>query len=94
MSDEFDADEFAKMEIRGGRDYARTAAEKADCCMDKARFVAEIPRKRNMPGDSNVSPARFRLCAHHAALLRRRDPAAGVFPIGRSSNGTKPGAVQ
>lgn len=94
MSEEFDADEFAKLEVRGTRNYARTSAEKADCCLDKAAFVAEIPRKRNMPGDSNVSPARFRLCSHHAALLRRRDPTAGVFPIARTGNGTKPGAVQ
>lgn len=82
-AEEFDADEFAKMEVRP-RDPARRAGEKADCCADKARFIAEIPRKRNMPGDATVSPARFRLCAHHARLLRARDPNAGVFPISRA----------
>lgn len=64
------------------RDRAEGPAEKADCCGDRMRFVAEIPRVRVQAGGRfEFAPARFRLCRHHAGLLRRSDPRARIFPI-------------
>lgn len=79
---EIDWEEWGDLEQRP-RDFPVALHDRADCCWDAARFIGEIARKRNMPGDTNIPPARFRLCAHHAGILHERDPSAGVYPIGR-----------
>lgn len=58
--------------------------ERADCCWDEVRFVAEVPRQRQLSVTRiiDLAPARFRLCAHHADILLLADPQARIFEIG------------
>ena len=71
--------EFAEIRVR---DAAHSVGEKADCCWDRVRYTAEIPRIRHYGrGLAEVAPARFRLCAHHAGVLRRSDPRARIYAL-------------
>lgn len=67
-------EDWGVAETRHRDDRARTPAERADCCADRVRFVAEIPR-------STRTPAHFRLCAHHADVLALAAPRARIFPV-------------
>ena len=55
----------------------RSSYERAECCWDRCVGVAEVPRARRV-GTKIVpmQPARFRLCAFHAATLLDGDPEA------------------
>lgn len=79
MTDEDEVQEWEHPESRGEREPAGNH-EKADCCEDRVRFVAEIARGKFGTAISG-GPARFRLCAFHAAVLRRTDPGAKLFPL-------------
>jgi hypothetical protein len=74
-------DDWEYPEVRV-RDTALTADQKADCCWDRVRYTAEIPRVRHYGrGLAEVAPARFRLCAWHANTLRKSDPKARIFAL-------------
>lgn len=64
-------------------DLAEHREERAECCYDTARYVAEIPRQRQLSPTRivDLAPARFRLCAHHADVLLISDPEARVYEI-------------
>lgn len=73
-------DDWELPEVRD-RDCAGPG-EKADCCGDRVRYTAEIPRVRTQSGTRFVyAPARFRLCRHHAGLLARADPRARIYAV-------------
>lgn len=74
-------DDWELPEVRD-RDRAEPGSERADCCGDAVRFVCEIPRYRHQGVVRfDYSPARFRLCRHHAEILHRSDPRARIYPM-------------
>lgn len=60
--------------------------ERAECCHDEVRYVAELPRQRLLSATRviDMPPARFRLCAFHAAILAKSDPQSRLHLIGSS----------
>lgn len=74
-------DDWELPEVRD-RDPVNWPGQKADCCTDRMRFVAEIPRVRLVAGSRfEYAPARFRLCRHHAEILHRVDVRARIYAI-------------
>lgn len=69
-------EDWGVAETRERNDRADCPGQKADCCGDRVRFVAEIPRAR-----FTHTPAHFRLCRYHAELLTKSDSRARVYPV-------------
>lgn len=87
LDEDEEYDDWEQNEIRPDRDPADYLHQKAVCCWDRARFVAEIPRSRKVGlTEHEAPPARFVLCQHHAEILIVSDPRATVYPLRRTAS--------